>query len=185
MKIAHPRHVVPALVLAAALSAGQAAAESPGGFSGKHETVIAAPPGEVYRALVEDVGKWWNPAHTYSGDSANLSIDARPGGCFCEMLAGGGGVEHLRVVHAAPGAMLRLSGGLGPLQAHGVAGSMTWTLEDMEGGTAVELTYVVGGFMDGGLERVGGPVGAVIGEQLGRLKQYVETGDPSQDSTQP
>ena len=185
MKIVFPRDAVRALVLASALAAGQAAAQAPGGFSVKHEAVIAAPPAEVYRALVEDVGRWWNPAHTYSGDSANLTIDARPGGCFCERLADGGGVEHLRVVHVAPGAMLRLSGGLGPLQAHGVAGNMTWTLEGIEGATSVELTYVVGGFMEGGLERVGGPVGAVIGEQLGRLKQYVETGDPSQDAPEP
>ena len=131
------------------------------------------------------VGEWWDPQHTFSGDAKNLSIDPRPGGCFCESLPSGGGVEHLRVVHAAPGRMLRLSGGLGPLQAFGVAGSLTWKLEEADGATAVEVTYVVGGFMEGGLERIGAPVGAVIGEQLGRLKRFVEAGEPTADEGAP
>lgn len=172
-----------ALVLAC-LPPGLAAAQAeapPGGFSVKHEALIEAPPSEVYRALTGRVGEWWNPQHTFSGDANNLSIDARPGGCFCEALPSGGGVEHLRVVHVAPGRMLRLSGGLGPLQAFGVAGSLTWTLEEADGATAIEVTYVVGGYMEGGLERIGAPVGAVIGEQLGRLKLLVETGSPAMD----
>lgn len=151
----------------------------------KHEAVIDAPRAEVYRILTEGVGYWWNPQHTFTGDAANLSIDARPGGCFCESFPEGGGVEHLRVVHVAPDHMLRLSGGLGPLQAFGVAGSLTWKLEEADGATSVEVTYVVGGFMEGGLGRIGGPVGAVIGEQLGRMKRFVETGEPTAGGEQP
>ena len=52
-------------------------------------------------------------------DAKNLSIDARPGGCFCEKLPNGGGVEHARVVYVAPREVLRLSGALGPLQGVG------------------------------------------------------------------
>ena len=37
--------------------------------------------GEVYDALVGQIGSWWNPEHTYSHDAKNLSIDPRPGGC--------------------------------------------------------------------------------------------------------
>lgn len=175
-----------AFVLALLPGFAAAQADAPaGGFSVKHEAVIQAPPAEVYRALTERVGEWWNPQHTFSGDAKNLSIDARPGGCFCEALPSGGGVEHLRVVHVAPGRMLRMSGGLGPLQAYGVAGSLTWALDDAGGATAVEVSYVVGGFMEGGLERIGGPVGAVIGEQLGRLKRLVETGEPEGTGDEP
>ena len=64
----------------------------------------------------------------------------RHGGCFCEAFPDGGGVEHLRVVHVAPDRMLRLSGGLGPLQAFGVAGSLTWKLEEADGANSVEVT---------------------------------------------
>ena len=53
------------------------------GFLIRHEVTVNAPPGKVYDAIV-NVGVWWNPAHTYSGDAANLSIDARAGGCFMD-----------------------------------------------------------------------------------------------------
>ena len=164
--------------------AGQAVAQSSSnGFSLKHEVVIHAPRSEVYGSLTGHVGEWWNPRHTYSGDSKNLSIDARPGGCFCEALPSGGGVEHLRVVYLVPDEMLRLSGGLGPLQASGVAGSLSWKLTDSgAGSTAVEVTYVVGGFFEGGFEGLAPAVSTVIAEQLQRLKTFVETGEPTEEA---
>jgi len=101
---------------------------SANGFLVTLDVTVAAPRDRVYRALVGDVGAWWSSDHTFSGDSRNLSIDARPGGCFCERLPGGGGGEHQRVVFVRPGEMLRLSGALGPLQSSAVTGTMTWTL---------------------------------------------------------
>jgi uncharacterized protein YndB with AHSA1/START domain len=157
-----------------------AAAQTPSsGFLVRHEVVVEAPQAQVYRSLVEQVGEWWNPQHTYSGNARNLSIDARPSGCFCETLPDGGGVEHLRVVHVAPGRLLRLSGALGPLQASGVSGSLSWTLTDTGASTTVEVTYVIGGFMDGGFDKLAPAVSAVIREQLLRLESFVETGTPT------
>jgi hypothetical protein len=47
------------------------------------------------------------------------------------------------------------------------------------GATDVSLTYDVGGYAKGGLaERWAAPVDKVLGEQLVRLKTYVETGKP-------
>jgi uncharacterized protein YndB with AHSA1/START domain len=149
------------------------------GFAVKHEVRIAAPSAKVYDALVGQVGKWWSPAHTYSGDANNLSIDPRPGGCFCERLANGGGVEHLRVVYVAPGDQLRMSGALGPLQASGLAGSLTWKLTNAGNGSTIELSYVVGGYMSGGFEQMAPAVSGVLLEQLTRLKSFVETGTPT------
>ncbi len=88
------------------------------GFTLKTTIQIQAPPDTVYRRLIQ-VGDWWDPAHTFSGDAKNLSIDEKPTGCFCEKLANGGGVRHLEVVFLAPGKRLVLSGGLGPLQSMG------------------------------------------------------------------
>lgn len=184
-KLAHPPGagrligllLLPVVVLGAPLVAAPAAAQAPAtGFEVRHEASIAGAPAQVFQALVEDVGQWWNPSHTYSGDAANLSIDARPGGCFCESFPDGGGAEHMRVVFVAPGEMLRLSGGLGPLQAFGVAGSLTWTLTGTADGTRVEWSYAVGGFMEDGFEAMAPAVGAVLGEQLQRLQRFVETG---------
>lgn len=150
---------------------------APTGFVVHHRAEVDAPPEDVWDALVDEVGSWWASSHSFSGDAKNLSIDARRGGCFCERLTDGGWVEHLRVIHAAPGATLRLSGALGPLQASGLAGSLTWSLSDVDGRTAVELTYSVGGFIEGGFERIAPAVQGVLGEQLARLERFVETGE--------
>ena len=152
---------------------------SDSGFLVKSDATIVGTPVDVYAALTGKIGSWWNPAHTFSGDAANLSLEARPGGCFCERLPDGGGVRHLEVVYAAPGKQLRLVGALGPLQEHGLSGSMTWTMVGASTGTRVELTYSVGGFRSGGLTSLAAPVDKVLQEQLARLKRFVETGKAS------
>jgi uncharacterized protein YndB with AHSA1/START domain len=151
---------------------------SPGGFATKSVVLIAAPPDRVYAALVQEVGRWWDSAHTYSGDSRNLSIDPRPGGCFCERLGEQGAIMHLSVVYVAPRQVLRLVGGLGPLQESGVAGSLTWSLAGKGDATEVTLAYVVGGFRPGGLQTLASLVDTVLNSQIQRLKNFVERGTP-------
>ncbi len=151
---------------------------TPTGFVVKHSTTIGATPEQVYEALTRHVGDWWSPDHTYSHDAHNLSIDARPGGCFCEKLPGGGGVEHMTVVFLSPGHILRMTGATGPLQEWGLAGSMTWTLAPSNGSTKLEFSYSVGGYKQGGFEKIAPTIDAVFGEQLNRLKAFVETGKP-------
>jgi uncharacterized protein YndB with AHSA1/START domain len=148
------------------------------GFAVKHEVAIKAAPSAVYDAMTAKVGSWWNPVHTFSHDAKNLSIAAKAGGCFCETLPNGGGVEHMKVVFVMPGKMLRMSGALGPLQAAGLAGSMTWTLSESAEGTRLVFSYVVGGYMPGGFEKMAPIVDAVLGEQVARLRTFVETGRP-------
>ena len=87
---------------------------TPTGFLVRHELAIGAPAARVYASLL-DVGSWWSDNHTYSGESRNLSIDARAGGCFCEKLPNGA-VEHMRVVFLRPNEVLRMDGAL---VAHG------------------------------------------------------------------
>ena len=163
--------------------AGPAAAEvksaAPNGFEVASITTVAAPPERVYAALGE-VGHWWSPAHTFSKDAANLSIELRAGGCFCERLKQGGSVQHLQVVYAAPGEGLRLRGALGPLQIEGVDGTLSWTLKPAEGGTSVTQSYVVGGYIRSGMEQWAPRVDRVLDEQLQRLKSFVEGKSPTQ-----
>lgn len=167
------------LLMVAATSGHSAPAVTPTGFVVKFEVNVNAPPVKVYDALVGQVGSWWDPAHTYSGDAKNLSIEARPGGCFCEKLPNGGAIEHLRVIYVAPREVLRLSGALGPLQASGVAGSMTWKLTGESDNTRVQVSYSVGGFIEGGFDKVAPGVESVLREQFDRLKLFVETGKPT------
>ncbi len=146
-----------------------------GGFVSEHELVLVADPHRVYEALTAEVGNWWDPNHSISGSAAGFSLDARAGGCFCEALPDGGSVEHMRVVFAAPGEMLRLSGGLGPLQGMGATGAMSFGLSTREeGGTRLQYRYVVSGFAAGGLQPLAEPVDRVQLGQLRRLAAYLE-----------
>ncbi len=160
------------------------------GFSLQVVVEIEAPMDRVYGALVDDIGQWWHPDHTYSLDAANLSIDARPGGCFCEMSADVQ-VQHLQVAMVRPGRLLRMLGGLGPLQTFGLEGSLTFVLNPQEvfdpeteeltlSQTAceLELVYNVGGYLEAGLDQLAPAVDGVLTEQVARLKAYVETGSP-------
>ena len=148
------------------------------GFSVRTVAAIKAPPAKVYAALTDRVGGWWDPAHTFSHDARNLSLDAKPGGCFCERLPDGGGVQHMSVVYASPGKLLRLTGAIGPLQEAALAGTMTWNLSQAGDATTVELVYTVGGFRVGGFRDMSTVVDRVLRGQLARLKAFVETGRP-------
>jgi uncharacterized protein YndB with AHSA1/START domain len=177
-----PVRVLAALIAVLAL-AGPASAEvksaGPNGFEVVATATIAAPADRVYAALGE-IGRWWSPSHTFSRDAANLSLELRAGGCFCERLKDGGSVQHLMVVYAAPGEGLRLRGALGPLQMEGVDGTLSWTLKPAEGGTSVTQSYVVGGYIRSGMEQWAPRVDRVIDEQLQRLKSFVEGRSPTQ-----
>src|ERR1044072_9518323 len=85
---------VPILTMLSGVAAQWAPEISPNGLLVKFDLSINASAAKVYDASTGQVGSWWNPEHTYSHDAKNLSIDARPGGCFCEKLTNGGGVEH-------------------------------------------------------------------------------------------
>src|SRR6516164_2094538 len=164
-----------ALILVSADGAAFAEVKSvtPNGFEVVSMATISAPVDRVYSALGE-VGRWWSPSHTFSRDAANLSMELRAGGCFCERLKDGGSAQHLQVVYAAPSEGLRLRGALGPLQMEGVDGTLSWTLKPAEGGTNVTQSYVVGGYIRAGMEQWAPRVDRVLDEQLQRLKGYVE-----------
>ena len=162
-----------AVLLAAPLTFADVVDSSPNGFGTKVTVTVNAPAARAYAALTK-IGSWWNKDHTWSGDSANLSLEARAGGCFCEKLPGGGSVQHMAVIFADPGKMLRLSGGLGPLQDLAVAGVMTFAFSEANGMTTITVTYKISGYMAGGLNALARPVDAVVTEQVMRLKTYVE-----------
>ena len=150
---------------------------SPTGFQLSVVVHIAVPPDRVYAELIQP-SKWWNSDHTYSGSAANLKLDAKAGGCFCETLPGGGSVEHLTVATAMPGKQLRLRGALGPFQGSGVEGALTWSLAAAGAQTDLTVIYDIGGHMKGGFGDWPGKADAMISEQVARLKKFIETGAP-------
>jgi uncharacterized protein YndB with AHSA1/START domain len=156
----------------------EVADQAPNGFTLRISTIIHAEPPEVYARLVS-IGDWWSSEHTYSNDAHNLSLDARPMGCFCEKLPYNGGVRHAEVITVMPNKLLVMSGALGPLQKFGAAGTWTIVLQPQHKDTRIEMVYTVGGYLPDGLNTWAAPVDKVLTEQLARLKNYVETGSPA------
>ena len=134
----------------------------------------SADPAHVYTALGK-VSAWWDPQHTWSGSATNLSIHLQAGGCFCEKLAGGGSVEHGRVIYAQPGVTLRLDAPLGPLQDMAVVGILTFKLAPQDGGTLITLTYRVSGALRMESAKLAPIVDQVLSTQLDRLVAYAGT----------
>ena len=176
------QRTVLALILFA-LAPGWATAEvvdaAANGFTVKTTLSIHAAPADVYDHLIHDVGEWWSPDHTFSGNSANLSMEEEAMGCFCEALPRQGSVRHMELVFLAPGRKLVLIGALGPLQSMAATGTMTIQLSALEGGTRLEMVYAVSGYSPAGMNTWAAAVDTVLGQQFTRLKNYIEKGDPA------
>ena len=159
-------------------AAAEVVAQSDVGFVTRSAVVVKADPAATWLALVAP-NQWWNGEHTYSGDPKNLYIDAQATGCFCEKLpltadapqAGrAGSIEHMHVIYAAPARVLRMSGGLGPLQSEAANATLTITLKPVDGGTRVLWEYVVGGYVRQKIPELAPLVDKVLAEQLTRLE---------------
>jgi len=171
--------ILAAALVAAGAAGGVAHAEvtdrSAAGFEVVEHATVAVAQSKVWDALMRPY-KWWSSQHSWSGDAKNLSIDGS--GCFCETLPRGA-VRHLTIVYADGKSQLRMAGALGPLQFTGATGHFGVTLKPAGAGTDVVMSYDVGGYAKGGLaETYAAPVDKVLGEQLARLKKYLETGKP-------
>ena len=141
-----------------------------GGFQLRHQVQTSLAPAEAYRRFLA-IGQWWSDAHTYSGRAAGLSIDARPGGCWCEQLASGGALRHMTAIYLDPDKALRFEGGLGPLQPMGASGVMKIAFKPAATGpgSAVTLVYNVSGYSAEGLAGIAPAVDQVLAEQLARF----------------
>lgn len=168
-----------ALALSSAPARADVASAEAGGFVIQAEADVAAAPEQVWRNLTQ-IQRWWNGAHSYSGDAARMRLDPRAGGCWCETW-NGGSVEHGRValVMEREGVRtLRLYAALGPLQELGAQGVLTFTITPQAGGAKVAMTYRVAGDTGLGLNAMAPLVDGVMMEQFGRLIRLSSTGSP-------
>jgi uncharacterized protein YndB with AHSA1/START domain len=167
------------LILAAlsVVASAEVLDSSASGFTVRTTVTINAAPADVYQKLIHNVGDWWNPAHTFSQDAHNLRIEDRPGGCLCEKLPNEGFVRHFELINLAPNKRIVFTGAMGPLQSLAATGTMQIQLSAVEGGTKLEMTYAVVGYMAKGMNTWAAPVDMVAGEQFTRLKRYIETGN--------
>lgn len=172
--------IAAALAGAAPLSA-KVAETSANGFVTQDLAEVAASPMETWLALTRPAA-WWDDAHTWSADAANMTLTPQAGGCFCERVPGedrddgfslDGSVQHMAVIQAYPLKALRMRGGLGPLQGEPATGVLTITLEEIEGGTRIRWEYVVGGYMRYEPTAIAKAVDAVMSQQLAGLRDHL------------
>lgn len=166
--------------IVALIGAGMARAEvvhvDPHGFEVRQQVQLVVPATEAMAAFGR-VPSWWSKDHTYSGDSANLSFDLRPGGCFCEHFPkSGGGIEHLRVTYVKPGEEIVLTGALGPLLGEAVTAVMRVSVEGIAGGSQLTLDYRAAGFANGGGDKFAPMVDAMLAEQMARYRAFAAAG---------
>ena len=147
------------------------------GFEVRHSVNLVIPQAKAFTAFSE-IQNWWSKDHTYSGDASRLSLQLRPGGCFCERLDNGGGIEHLRVTYVQPGERAVLTGSLGPLLYEATTGVMDVKVERIAGGSRVTMDYRAAGFAKGGAAEMAPIVDKVLGEQIKRLRIYAASGAP-------
>lgn len=156
-------------------SATPAAAEvvsaSPNGLEVRQTVNLVVKPEAAFAAF-GNVGAWWDREHTYSGKSENMSLALRPGGCFCESIPPGGGIEHMRVVYVDPGKRVVLTGSLGPLLYEATAGVMDVQVKSTGSGSQLTLDYRAAGFAKGGADKLAPLVDQVLAEQMKRLRAF-------------
>jgi uncharacterized protein YndB with AHSA1/START domain len=143
------------------------------GFTVENTELVPVDAATAWKALVRDVDRWWPADHTWWGADSKLSIEARAGGCFCERL-GRREAGHMMVTFVDPGVLLRMTGGLGPLQGLGLHGALEFRFAAAaEGGTAITLHYRAGGYSPDDLSKFAPVVDRVQAQQLGGLAAYV------------
>jgi len=137
-----------------------------------HKAHSKLSPAKLWARLVEPA-IWWQANHTYSGDSANLSLDLRAGGLWQEKWSTADGehsIAHGQLLAVMPHKQLRLNAPFGPLQALPVTVIWTITLTPAEdGGTNIQFDERATGTSSTGLDKLAPAVDYVKAEAMKSL----------------
>ena len=133
----------------------------------KHEARTDLAPSDLWARLIKPAD-WWHPDHTFSGDAGNLSLAPHAGGLWREDWVEGS-VLHGRVLHAAPGQLLRLDAPFGPLQGMAITAVWTITIKPDGDGSLVTFDETVNGVVSSKLDALAPAVDFVKGEAIRRL----------------
>jgi len=172
------KYIAPLTLLILPVSAAaEVVSASDHGFEVQQSVNLVIPQPKAFAAFGQ-IGQWWSKDHTYSGDAARMSLQLRPGGCFCETFEDGGGIEHMHVTLVRPEEQVVLTGSLGPLLYQATAGVMDIKVERIAGGSRVTMNYRVAGFANGNGVELAPQVDQVLGEQMKRFRVYAAGGAP-------
>lgn len=167
--------VATACLAIAAPAAAEIVSRSPDGFVLRFAVGVETAPEDVVTA-VSELPQWWGPAHTYTGESANLSLAFEEGGCWCETLADGTVFQHGVVTRIAADGVT-MNAALGPLHEKATKAELTFGSGPENRGRLVTIDFVVEG---PGLGAMADGVNAVMDQAFDRLIHQIEYGEPPQ-----
>ena len=156
-------------ILAAPAAHAEIIAAASDHYELRHEADSSLSPSDLWRRLISPQ-EWWSPGHTYSGSSANLSLDARPGGLWLEEWEHGA-VAHGQVLSITHGKQLRLNAPFGPLQGMAVETVWTITISAKGEGSTVVFHEIANGSAASNLDQLAPAVDGVKSEAIARLIQ--------------
>ena len=150
------------------------------GFLVKLEVSVNTPAAKVYDALVGQIGSWSDrstPTQVMRRISRSTHARAAASAKNSPMAA------ELNTLGSSTLFRVKSCGSQersDRCRRPGVAGTLTWKLTSgTRASTRRHLSYSVGGFIDGGFDKIAPAVEGVLREQLDRLKQFAETGKPT------
>lgn len=156
------------------------------GFTVENAREVPVDAATAWKALVEDVDRWWPKDHSWWGTESVLRIEPNAGGCFCERAGDGKRAAlHMTVTYVEPDKLLRMIGGLGPLQGMGLHGALEWRFSESGGKTKIVMWYRAGGYAPDDVGKLAPVVDRVQAQQLGALADYLQAAAPKQQAKSP
>lgn len=119
--------------------------EQSSAFRIEQEIEINAPREQVYQALTEQIGEWWEFRIAPKGVSSHFTFDPVPGGQFIERWGESEGAVWGNVYFVNAPEEIRLQGHLGMQGA--VNSSYTYRLIDKDGATLLQLSHTASGII--------------------------------------
>lgn len=156
-------------VVTASPAAAEIVSRSENAFTLRFEGHSRLEPAHV-GAVFSDVAHWWDPAHTYTGDAANLSLDLEPGGCWCEAMPDGSLFEHGRV-RSVWWSEVRIDAPFGPLREMATRAELVVTYAWVDGVGVANWTFIVEG---PGVGAMAEPVDGVMGGGFARWIAHMD-----------
>ncbi|MFC5344227.1 hypothetical protein ACETK8_19850 [Brevundimonas staleyi] len=162
-----------ALACVAAPASAEVVSRTADGFTLRFAVGVETTAEDVV-AAVSELPRWWDPAHTYTGDGANLSLAFEEGGCWCERLADGTVFKH-GTITGITADRVTMNAALGPLHDKATKAELTFGSAPENRGRLVSIDFVVEG---PGLGALADPVDGVMRQAFTRWVRQIEYGEP-------
>lgn len=160
--------IAASLALMAQPASAEVVARSENGFTLRFVTTVAADADRIPASL-EALPLWWDGAHSYTGDAGNLSLDLRPGGCWCEKMPDGTDFDHGRTTSVGPERIL-FHAPFGPLRRPATKADLELTWREEADGLTLVWTMTVEGT---GVGAMADPVDGVMGAGFQRWTRHL------------